>query len=331
MNGLEGGFRSAPTRWQAVTTVVVPTLGVSTRLERCLASIAAQVLPFAQVLVVDDGGGEEVSGRLAGGPDVRVLRHARRQGFAAAVNTGIRAALAGPAVSAVALVNDDVRLDPGWHRAAAAALGAAEDLGACATVVVQARDPERLDSAGIDWRAGASADNRGHGERPPDPGSPVEEVWGASAAAALYRRELFERVGLFDESFTCYQEDVELALRARVCGWRCVLAPAARAEHDGFASNRRFPGGGTWADFYNARNRLSLLITTLPARDWRRQRRRILARHVRTVLAALGERRAIAVWSGTLHALWRLPASLTRRRRMALTSIEWSRDADSTR
>ena len=331
MIGLEGAFRSAPTRWQAVTAVVVPTLGVSTRLERCLASIAAQELPFAQVLVVDDGAGEKVSGRLAGGPDVRVLRHARRHGFAAAVNTGIRLALADPAVSAVALVNDDVRLEPGWHRAAAAALGGAADLGACATVVVQARDPERLDSAGIDWLAGAMADNRGHDEAPPAAGQPVEEVWGASAAAALYRRELFEQVGLFDESFTCYQEDVELALRARVRGWRCVLAPAARAQHDGFASNRPFPGGGTWADFYNARNRLSLLLTTLPTRDVRGQWRRIVGRHLRTVLAALGERRATAVWSGTLHALWRLPASLARRRRMALTSIEWTRDADSTR
>jgi GT2 family glycosyltransferase len=315
-----------PGRWRALTVAIIPSAGAAARLERCLSSVELQTLPFARVLVVDDGGAEKLEDLIADRSAVDVLRLERRSGFAAAVNAGIRTALEDPAVTAVALVNDDVRLDPDWHRAAASALGEARDIGSCATVVVQSRNRQRLDSAGIDWLPGAIANNRGHGDPPPAVEAPACEVWGASAAAALYRRELFERIGLFDASFIAYQEDVELALRARLHGWRCVLAPAARAEHDGFASNRPFSGGGTWADFYNARNRVSLLLTTLPAGVWRRQWRRIVSRHLGTVLRSARERRAPAVWLGTLHALWRIPSSLERRRRMVLTGIEWPSD-----
>ncbi len=224
-----------------MTAVIVPTVGPAPRLERCLGSIAAQTLPFARVLVVGDGGPESLEGELNRGRDVEVLRLPRRLGFAGAVNAGIREVLGDPGVWAVALVNDDVRLAEGWHRAASEALASGRDIGACATVVLQARDPRRLDSAGIEWLSGAVADNRGHGDPPPGIDAPVEDVWGAPASAALFRRSLFDRIGLFDESFTAYQEDVEHALRARLFGLRCVLAPAARAEHDGFGSNRPLP------------------------------------------------------------------------------------------
>ena len=59
----------------------------------------------------------------------------------------------------------------------------------------------------------------------------VTEVFGASAAAALYRREMLDEIGGFDESFFAYLEDTDVAWRARMAGWRCVHAPAAVARH----------------------------------------------------------------------------------------------------
>jgi GT2 family glycosyltransferase len=302
-------------RLRPVTAVVVPTVGPIERLERCLGSMVIQTLPFVRVVVVSDAGPENLEGELSRIHEVEVLRLPRRLGFAGAANAGIREILVDPGVTGVALVNDDVRLASRWHEAAFAALTSGHDIGACATVVLQARDPERLDSAGIDWRSGAVADNRGHGDPPPGIDEPMGDVWGAPASAALFRRSLFDRIGLFDESFTAYQEDVELALRARLFGLRCVFAPAARAEHDGFGSNRPFPGGGTWADFYNARNRISLLLTTLPAETWRSEWPLIISGHLWRLLRAAPEGRMAAVWLGAAHALWRAPSSLLRRRR----------------
>lgn len=299
-----------------MTAVIIPTVGPIERLERCLGSIAVQTLPFARVLVVNDAGPERLEREPTRTQDLEVLQLPRRLGFAGAVNAGIRRAFEDPGVATVALVNDDVRLASGWHEAAYTALASGHDIGACATVVLQARDPGRLDSAGIEWCSGAVADNRGHGHPPPAVDAPLEDVWGAPASAALFRRSLFERIGLLDESFTAYQEDVEFALRARLHGLRCVLASAARAEHDGFGSNRPFPGGGTWADFYNARNRVSLLLTTLPGENWRREWRLIIVRHLQLVARAVGEGRMAAVWLGAAHALWRTPSNLRNRRRI---------------
>jgi len=191
--------------------------------------------------------------------------------------------------------------------------------------------PEVVESAGIGW------DDRGTAyglcqDLPPAASSKLPvEVWGASATAALYRRELFESVGLFKESFFAYQEDVELAMRAQRARWRCVLAPAARARHLGLGSNRRFPLGGTFADYYNARNRIGVLVTALPRDAWRRHWRRMLVHQLRLLAASVSEARPGAVVVGFLHGLVRVPSSLAARRRVsslvagaAAESTPWS-------
>jgi GT2 family glycosyltransferase len=172
-------------------------------------------------------------------------------------------------------------------------------------------------SAGIDWHPSGFARELLNGRPPPPATSPPREVWGASASAALFRRELFDSVGMFDESFFAYQEDVELALRAHRAGWKCVMAPAARGLHLGFGSNRPFAAGGSYADYFNARNRLVLLVTTLPTDDWRRHWREMLVAQLRLLTTSLPEGRAGAVWAGVLHGLWRVPRALRARRRVS--------------
>jgi GT2 family glycosyltransferase len=223
--------------------------------------------------------------------------------------------LADTRIDFVAVLNNDVSLDREWHRAGVDAIELQPDYGTCATCVLRVEPPGVVESAGIAWDGRGTAGGLRQGQPPPVVGEPPVEVWGASAAAALYRRELFESVGLFNESFFAYQEDVELAMRARRAGWRSVLAPAARARHLGHGTNRRFPLGGTFADYYNARNRLAVLVTALPRGEWRRDWRKILAAQLGLVAASVSERRSGAVWIGVLHGLWRVPSSLAARRR----------------
>ena len=87
----------------------------------------------------------------------------------------------------------------------------------------------------------------------------------------------------------------------------------------------------TWADFFNARNRVALLVTTLPSEDWRRQWRAILSGHLRSIARAAPEGRAPAVWSGTLHAIWRLRRNLRRRRKMGAAGTTWNHESPSPR
>jgi GT2 family glycosyltransferase len=230
-------------------------------------------------------------------------------------------------IDCIALINNDVRLDPDWHHHALSALQADPGYGSCATCLLRAAEPELIDTAGMVWHPPGQADNY-------LPGHPVSAltglprvVFGASAAAALYRRTLFEQIGLFEESFFAYQEDVDLALRAHLHGWRTVLAPQARGLHLGFGSNRRFPVGGSWADFYNARNRLAVLARCLPPGVWKDQRRSILAMGRAWIAEGFRQQRGLAVLAGTLHGLLRLPAALRSRSRLfaRVSDTDWSR------
>jgi GT2 family glycosyltransferase len=295
-----------------VAAVVVTRRGAAL-LEACIPAVLAQVRPFAHVFVVDNASPDALD-FLARFPSIQALHSTSNAGFAAGANRGLAAALAHPEVAAVAVVNDDVVLDPGWSEAAFRALARHPRNGACATCVLRAADG-RVDSAGIEWRAPGLADNAGHGSPPPHEGVAPHPVAGASAAAVLYRREMLEEVGLFDEWLFAYQEDVDLSLRAAARGWRTVFAPGARSTHAGQASNRPFPLGGTWADCWNARNRLLVALKSLPGAEWRRHWAAIVATQARLLLRSIPERRGGAVAWGVLWAAAGAPRALRARGR----------------
>ena len=266
---------------------------------------------------MDNGSTDGTAAWLAGRSDVLCERLPSNRGFAGGANAGIRRAWQDPRAAAVALVNDDVTLDAGWHAAAAQALAETPDAGACATCLLQAAHPDRIDTAGIAWPTPWQADNRLHGRTAPPPSARPERIPGASAGAVLYRRAFLDDVGLFDEALFAYQEDVDLALRGSARGWTCVFAPAARGVHQGHASNRRFPLGGTRADFLNTRNRLYVLVKSLPAATWRQSAGRIVAAQFGAALRSIPERRAPAVVAGLACGLVRLPRAWRARRALA--------------
>lgn len=304
------------------TAAVVVTFNGLKLLWANLESLQRQSLPFASVIVVDNGSDDGTGNSLRQRGGVEVVSSAQNRGFAGGANLGIRAALKDPSVDAVALINNDVTLETAWHEQARAALWSQASYGSCATCLLKAEEPERVDTAGICWAKPGFADNDRTGQSPPTLDAPPREVFGACAAAALYRRVFFESVGLFDESLFAYQEDVDLALRGQLAGWGCVFAPAARGTHRGFASGRRFPLGGTYADYYNARNRLHVLVKSLPGAAWKKHWKEIVKTHLCLALRSFPERRGGAVVWGMLHALLRLSRVFRARKRLFSSGAE---------
>src|SRR5690606_32943828 len=121
--------------------------------------------------------------------------------------------------------------EPGWLAALVAAVEESPAVGMAASKILLARDPGRIDKAGHLMYLDGLNHGRGSGE--PDRGQFDEagEVLFPDAAAALYRREMLDQVGLFDERFFAYGEDADLGLRGRLAGWRAVYAPGARVLH----------------------------------------------------------------------------------------------------
>ena len=121
-----------------------------------------------------------------------------------------------------------------------------------------------LDSAGLRVAADGSSKQRGH-LRPPAEFASAEEVLAPSGSAALYRREMLDQIGLFEEDYFLYCEDTDLGLRAARAGWKCLYVPGAIVEHHYSHS----AGAASQLKAYLVeRNRLFTMARNFPLRLW---------------------------------------------------------------
>lgn len=163
-------------------------------------------------------------------PSVRLIENASNLGFAAAANQGIRASAGG----FVLLVNPDISFAPGFVGALSKAFDEDPDAGAAAPKLVRP-DGVTVDSAGLVMRRDRKAIDRGRDTRDDGSYDAPARVFGACGAAALYRRTMLDELAadgeFFDESFFAYKEDVDLAWRANLLGWKTLYRPDAVATH----------------------------------------------------------------------------------------------------
>jgi hypothetical protein len=201
-----------------------------------VASLLAE--PGIEVLVVDNGSPEPVAERLAReAPAARWLRSDENLGYAGGGNLGMRAALALDA-DVVLLFNNDARLTPGAGAAALAVLAADDAIGVVGAKVVTREDPGRLWLAWGRVTYGASL-VRLYGADVPDAPrwNAQRDVEWVAGCALWFRRAALHAVGLLDEAFFAYHEEVEWCVRARRAGWRVVYAPAVVVRHTGRGSD----------------------------------------------------------------------------------------------
>lgn len=237
-------------------SVIVPTLAADAALEECALSLAAQTMRDFELIVVDNSGAGRAATLKTVREMARIIDNPQNVGFGAAVNQGIRASSA----PFVAVLNDDASAHPDWL---ARMLDAAEshyEIGMCAPQVRFHREP-RIDSAGMLIARDGSSKQRGHGE-PPGKYPRRGQALLPSGCAALYRRDMLDEIGLFDEHFFLYCEDTDLGLRARWNLWECEYVPEAVVEHR--YSHSSGPASPLKA-FYVERNRLFLVLKNFPA------------------------------------------------------------------
>jgi N-acetylglucosaminyl-diphospho-decaprenol L-rhamnosyltransferase len=209
----------------ATATVVIPTLSARDLLRDALASLERQTVR-PEVVVVDnastDGSAEMVRSEFGW---ARLVVSDENLGFGRAVNLGA----AEVDSDVLVLVNNDVVCELDFVERICEPFSD-ERVGMAAGVLLQANVPERIDSAGIEVDPTLRSFDY-LWNRPVDELAAARDPVGPCGGAAAYRLSAFRAVGGFDEAFFAYWEDVELALRLRLGGWACRLAPAARALH----------------------------------------------------------------------------------------------------
>jgi GT2 family glycosyltransferase len=207
-------------------TVVIPTLDARELLHTTLESLERQTSPAQQVVVVDnasrDGTGEMVRRRF---PSVELVTNKTNLGFGRAVNAGAARARG----DLLVLLNNDLVCEPGFLEAIREPF-ADPAVGMVAGVLTQMRAPGRIDSAGIELDVTLGSSDY-LSDEPLAALDGARDPVGPCGGAAAYRLDAYHAVGGFDERLFAYWEDVDLALALQLAGWRCRLAPEARAEH----------------------------------------------------------------------------------------------------
>jgi GT2 family glycosyltransferase len=273
-------------------SIVIPNWNGKRWLEGCLSSIWGQSLTPSETIVVDNG---SIDGSLdylrAHHPRVRVVALAENTGFAHAANRGLREA----ASELVALINTDVVLHHDWVAHMAASMTADPAVASVACKMLDLADDTRVYDAGDILRRDGVCEQRGRFGRDDGQWDIPGEVFGACAGAALYRRSAVLSVGGFDERYFAYLEDVDLALRLRLSGWRCMYEPAV-ALHAGEGSSDDLRGGHL---YFVERNTLVLVAKAFPVRwlpfvayrqlgwAWHAARSRRLGWQLRGAIAAI--------------------------------------------
>jgi GT2 family glycosyltransferase len=239
-----------------VASVIVPTWNGAHLLPACLESLLEQSYAPLEIIVADGASTDSTLELLTSEyPSVRLLRLRRNRGFAGNVNAGIRASRG----EVVLLLNNDAQAEREWVAACVETLRQQPALGSIASKIVYA-DGRTINSAGDQLGRDGAPRQRGAGQPDGPTWDRVEPVFGASGGAAAYRRAMLADVGLLDEVFFMYLEDVDLAFRAQLAGWGCVYQPAARVYHQGSAT-----ASGALASFYNGRNLIRMWAKDLPS------------------------------------------------------------------
>ena len=240
--------------------VVIPNWNGRHLLGDCLDSLRRQSCPEFSITVVDNGSTDGSAEWLASAyPEVRCIVLSENKGFSAAVNAGIRQGT----TPWVLLLNNDMEVDEDCIAALKKAVGRYPQYDLFALKMLNFHQRSHLDGAGDGVIRGGAGYRLGTMEEDSPFYCGDRDVFGACAGAALYRRSLFERVGLFDEDFFAYLEDVDFNIRAQRSGCRCRYAAAARVYHIGSAtSGSKF---NPLTIRLSTRNSLNVIIKNYPA------------------------------------------------------------------
>lgn len=216
--------------------VIIPNYNGKEHIRECLNSLREQTVKNFTVTVVDnaseDGSDLIISQEY---PEVNLIKLDKNFGFAKAVNNGIKDALKIQDIKYIVLLNNDIRCDINFIKELTNGF-ISEDIGSVASKMLNYYDNSIIDAAGDYINSRGLPTARGNGKKDSEEYDKETFVFSACAGAAAYRKEVFEKVGFFDEDFYAYFEDVDFGFRLQLMQYKCYYNPRAICYHKREAS-----------------------------------------------------------------------------------------------
>ncbi len=291
-------------------SVIIPNFNGLEHLKICYDSLLDQSYKEFKIILVDNNSADDSVNFTANNyPDVKIVRLNSNTGFAKAVNEGIR----NSDTDYILLLNNDTECDRNFLQEMINGLKD-ESTGSVACKMLNYYDRKIIDDAGDFIKSKGSPYARGFGETDKGQYDKEEFIFGACAGAALYRTEVFEKTGYFDEDFFAYYEDVDLSFRMQLAGYKCFYNPKAVCFHKRGATSGSQSGFQTMLCEKNLialrlkNYPMSLLIKNLPFFAYVRMKRYFifLTRHSYELFASAVK--------GYFQGLSEIPKSLKKRK-----------------
>lgn len=291
--------------------VVIPNWNEKKFLTECLESLKALTLPHL-VIVVDngstDGSKEYVEKNF---PDVKVIQLEKNYGFAGGVNQGVEYAMKMGA-QYIALLNNDAVVDVDWLKELVQEMGKNENIGIVTGKFLRT-DGHRIDSTGDFYTTWGIPFPRGRDEKDNGQYDKQGPVFGATGGASLYRASLFRDIGLFDEDFFAYFEDVDISFRAQLAGWHVRYTPAAIAYHHVGGTSKKLKG---FTRYHSAKNFILLYFKNMPGLFFWKYIPLFSLQLIRMFLGSIRDRQVTFYLKGVGSTILLFSSTLRKRRRV---------------
>ena len=214
-------------------TVIIPNYNNRQLLENLLKSLddAQHKYPFSILIVDDNSQDDSVEFIKENYPDIELIANTQNHGFAYTVNCGIRNTTS----EFIYLLNNDTTVNEDFLIEALKTLNSENNIFAVSSKMLQMNNPGFIDDAGDEYTIMGWSKKRGDG-KPIIKYAHDSEVFSACAGAALYRRDIFDEIGYFDENFGSYVEDMDLSFRAKLHGYKIYYSANSIVNHYGSAA-----------------------------------------------------------------------------------------------
>lgn len=246
--------------------VVIVNWNKKELLRTCLDSMRKQTYKDFSIVMVDNGSEDGSPSFVKENyPETEVIELKKNTGFAKGNNIGIFHALEDKNINYVVTLNNDTEAKENYIKSLVSCVKSNPRIGSVQPKVINFFEPQKIDSAGLLISKDMGAIDRGVGKNVGD-FQKEEEIFGASASAALYSREALEKTKLaegifFDNDYFAYYEDVDLAWRLRLAGFSSYFCPSAQVLHIHGASAKKF---STFQKFHIHRNHYFNILKNLP-------------------------------------------------------------------
>jgi GT2 family glycosyltransferase len=281
-------------------TIIIPNLNGRRYLEFCLPTLLAQSYQDFEIILVDNASNDDsVSFVKEHFPQVQILAQSYNSGFAGANNIAIQITRSPYIVT----LNNDTKVDSGWLFEMVKVADIHQDVGMIACKVLYMQSPHLVDSAGLEIDRAGMAWSRCNGLKDSQDEKEPYEVFCPPGTAALYKQEMLRQVGLFDEAYFAYCEDMDLGWRARLMGWKCLYVPTAVVYHLHSATS----GQGTpFKRYLLTRNRIWTVLKNYPSPELWLNLPKLLLYDLAAALYRVKLEKSLSPLQGRVAALRRL-------------------------